>query len=48
METYDKNQLISGQYMKKGDIEPASRVENGTGTAIFFDEMGQEIHDISG
>lgn len=40
LETYSQDRLIEGKYFKKGDTEPASTVDDGTGCATLFDEWG--------
>lgn len=46
LETYSQDRLVEGKYYKKGDKQPSSSVEDGTGKVTFFDEWGaikQEI-----
>lgn len=46
-ETYSQDRLIEGKYFKKGDTDPASVVEDGTGCSTIFDEWGgieKQVH----
>lgn len=40
LETYSQDRLVEGKYFKKGDSDPASLVEDGSGKATLFDEWG--------
>jgi antitoxin component YwqK of YwqJK toxin-antitoxin module len=40
IEEYEKDQLVRGEYLKKGEKIPVSRVIEGTGVATFFDKEG--------
>lgn len=47
LETYSQDRLIEGKYFKKGESEPASIIEEGTGCATIFDEWGgicKQVH----
>lgn len=46
METYDRDQLVHGKYLKRGELDPISVVESGTGEATFFDETGKKTHTV--
>ncbi|PCI77191.1 hypothetical protein COB21_03395 [Candidatus Aerophobetes bacterium] len=46
METYDNDKLVHGKYMRKGEMDPTSVVENGSGKALFFDETGKQIQSV--
>ena len=41
VEEYDKDILVEGKYMRKGDPFPLSKVSQGKGTATFFDLDGR-------
>jgi antitoxin component YwqK of YwqJK toxin-antitoxin module len=47
LETYSQDKLVEGKYYKKGEKIPASYVEDGQGTALFFDEWGAIKQEIS-
>jgi antitoxin component YwqK of YwqJK toxin-antitoxin module len=47
VEEYEKDRLIRGQYLKKGETTPISRIEKGTGIATLFDPDGYFSHKIS-
>jgi len=40
IEEYEKDILRKGTYFKKGEKSPVSTVENGDGTATFYDSSG--------
>jgi hypothetical protein len=40
VEEYEKDALVRGQYIKRGEKSPASRVEHGTGVATLYDADG--------
>jgi hypothetical protein len=40
MEEYDNDILVKGSYLKKGDKQPVSKVENGKGIATIYDSRG--------
>ncbi len=46
VEEYDKNTLIDGKYLKKGEDLPVSRVTKGRGVATIFDKNGHFIRKI--
>ena len=46
VEEYDKERLVKGDYLKKGERLPYSRIINGTGTATFFDSSGNYINRV--
>lgn len=57
IEEYENDELYRGTYMKKGESHPVSSVEDGEGTATFYDangfflkrvpySKGRPIHDI--
>lgn len=41
MEEYDNDILTTGSYLKKGDKNPVSKVENGKGIATLYDSKGR-------
>ncbi|MCB1107570.1 MAG: hypothetical protein KDK76_05705 [Chlamydiia bacterium] len=43
MEEYEKDQLVRGTYMKRGEKNPVSRVDHGEGTATLYDSEGHFI-----
>jgi len=45
-EEYEKDRLLRGQYLKKGDPVPISVVENGAGHATLFDDSGAVVEKI--
>jgi len=45
-EEYDKDKLVRGQYIKRGESLPFSLVEKGFGTATLFDPSGAIIERI--
>ncbi len=47
MERYEKDHLIEGQYFKKGERDPITRVVDGNGTATLYDKEGTMAHRIS-
>jgi antitoxin component YwqK of YwqJK toxin-antitoxin module len=47
VEEYEKDKLIRGQYLKKGEATPISRIEKGTGIATLFDPDGYFSRKIS-
>ena len=50
-ETYEKDCLVEGKYLKRGDDLPTSRVIQGSGTAHIFDGEGnlvKKVHYIKG
>ncbi len=46
IEEYEKDRLIRGEYRRRGENNPISRVENGKGTATIFDSHGALIKRI--
>ncbi len=40
IEEYEKDRLIRGDYLKRGDARPITQVANGKGVATFFDTDG--------
>jgi len=40
IEEYEKDRLVRGEYLKKGESSPVSKIKNGTGTATLFDADG--------
>jgi antitoxin component YwqK of YwqJK toxin-antitoxin module len=46
VEEYDKERLVKGDYLKKGERIPYSRIINGSGTATFFDSSGNYINRV--
>lgn len=46
MEEYDQNKLVKGEYYKRGEKSPASRVSKGKGLATLFDEKGNFLRKI--
>ena len=45
-EEYDKDKIVRGQYLKKGEFLPSSVIEKGFGTATLFDDTGAVIEKI--
>lgn len=51
MEEYEKDKLIRGDYIKKGERIPVSQVRDREGLATIFDEEGnfvQKVHYVNG
>lgn len=46
IEEYNQDILVSGEYFKKGEAYPTSRVINGKGVATLFNEEGQFLRKI--
>lgn len=46
IEEYEKDVLVNGKYMKRGEEAPTSRVIGGKGTASIFDQEGTLLHKI--
>lgn len=46
-EEYRNDNLVRGEYFRKGDPIAASKVLNGKGTATLFDAEGRFIHKVS-
>jgi antitoxin component YwqK of YwqJK toxin-antitoxin module len=40
IEEYEKDKLIRGEYLKKGESTPVSKIKNGNGIAALFDAEG--------
>ncbi len=40
IEEYEKDKLVRGDYLKRGDMKPVSQVQNGKGVATFYDPDG--------
>jgi len=47
IEEYDENQLIKGEYFKKGERIPVSQVCNGKGIATIYDLKGNFVQKIT-
>ncbi len=45
-EEYVNDKLVRGQYTRKGESEPASVIEKGSGIATLFDSSGNQIEKI--
>lgn len=41
MEEYEMDKLKEGSYYRKGDLEPVSTIQEGTGTATLYNPQGQ-------
>lgn len=46
IEEYEKDRLRRGDYLKRGEMTPVSKVTNGNGTATIYDADGTFIHRI--
>lgn len=46
VEEYEKDVLMNGKYMKRGDEISITRVVNGKGTATIYDSEGNFIHKV--
>lgn len=47
IEEYEKDDLVSGNYFKKGQKLPISKVREGTGVATLFDSEGNYLRKIN-
>ena len=47
MEEYEHDTLMRGSYFRRGDGEPVSKVEEGTGTVTLFDPDGHFVRRVS-
>ena len=47
LEEYDRDILKRGEYLKKGDKTPVSKVINGLGIATFFDKEGSFLKKVT-
>lgn len=47
IEEYEKNKLVKGEYYKKGERVPISKVIQGKGIATLFDAEGHFMHKIN-
>lgn len=46
MEEYDHDKLVKGEYFKRGERRPESRVEDGNGIATLYDGRGNPVHKV--
>ncbi len=46
IEEYDKDKLVKGEYFRKGDRIPVSRIMQGKGTATLFDQDGNFLRKL--
>lgn len=46
IEEYDQNKLLKGEYYKKGERQPVSRIVDGKGTATLYDGEGNFLQNI--
>jgi antitoxin component YwqK of YwqJK toxin-antitoxin module len=47
IEEYDHDKLLKGEYIKKGEVSPTSRINNGKGIATLFDQDGNFIKKVN-
>lgn len=47
MEEYDNDALIKGTYYEKGDSDPISKIQNGSGVATLFEKDGSFLRKVT-